>query len=191
MLNFLAAIHGTGVAASTNSYESIATVTVGSGGSSTISFTSIPSTFKHLEIRAIARDARAISGANPINMSFNSDTTYTNYRQHYLYGDGSTAGAGTLQASGSYASGGDSAGASTAASIFAVNIISILDYTNTNKNKVSRVLHGIDTNGGGQIVLDSSLWLNTAAITQIDLTAKSSTGFVQYSQFALYGIKGA
>ena len=190
MLNLISAIHGTGVAAATNSYESIATVTVGAGGAATVSFTSIPSTYKHLEIRSMARDARAISGANPINMSFNSDVTYTNYRQHYLYGDGASAGAGTLQASGSYASGGDSAGASNGASIFAVNIISILDYTNTNKNKVSRVLHGIDTNGGGQIVLDSSLWLNTAAITQIDLTAKSSSGFVQYSSFALYGIKG-
>lgn len=172
-------------------FDSIATVTVGAGGSATITFSSIPSTYKHLQIRAIARDARAISGANPCDMSFNSDTTYTNYRQHYLGGDGSAPYAGTVQASGRYAAFGQSAGASNSANIFAASIVDILDYKDTNKYQTVRVLDGLDVNGtGGQVDLQSSLWLSTSAITQIDITPRSSTGFSQYSHFALYGIGG-
>ena len=36
-----------------SSYESIQTITVGSGGASTIVFSSIPSTYAHLQIRAL------------------------------------------------------------------------------------------------------------------------------------------
>ena len=39
---------------SNTSFESIATVTVGSGGSNSISFSSIPSTYKHLQLRITA-----------------------------------------------------------------------------------------------------------------------------------------
>ena len=57
---------------STNSYESIQTVTVGSGGQSTISFTSIPSTYKHLQIRMLAR----ATGASTVGLiRFNSDAS--------------------------------------------------------------------------------------------------------------------
>jgi len=48
-------------------------VQVGSGGSATISFTSIPSTYKHLQIRGIARNTSG-SGFNKMNIRFNSDS---------------------------------------------------------------------------------------------------------------------
>jgi hypothetical protein len=35
----------------TTSYESIETVTVGSGGSATVTFSSIPATYTHLQIK--------------------------------------------------------------------------------------------------------------------------------------------
>ena len=166
--------------------------TILSTTTATVTFSSIPQNYEHLQIRAITRDARAISGANPCEMSFNGDTTFTNYRQHYLGGDGASSYAGTVQASGRYAAFGQSAGASNSANIFAVNIVDILDYTNTNKYKTVRLLDGLDVNGtGGQVDLQSSLWLSTSAITQIDITPRSSTGFAQYSSFALYGIKRA
>jgi hypothetical protein len=40
-----------------NSYESIATTTVGSGGSATVTFSSIPATYKHLQVRTLIRSA--------------------------------------------------------------------------------------------------------------------------------------
>jgi hypothetical protein len=69
-----------------------------------------------------------------------------------------------------------------------VNITDILDYTNTNKFTVARSLGGYDANGSGYVLFASNLWKNTAAVTSI--TIEASPSFVQYTQFALYGIKG-
>ena len=169
-------------------YDALATVTL-SATTSTITFAGIPSGYKHLQLRISARDARALNGLNPIDMYANSDTTYTNYRNHYIYGDGASTGAGTGQASGQYFSAGGSAGNSTTANIFSAGIVDILDYANTTKNKVARTLTGVDLNGSGEIDFISSLWMSTSAITSLTLVPRSSSGFLQYSSFALYGVK--
>jgi len=171
---------------STNSYESISTVTVGVGGSSSITFSSIPSTYKHLQIRGIARTTEAVA-ANILNYRLNGDTG-TNYAAHLLYGDGSAAGA-FANTSLSYIYGAGIPGSSANASIFDAVVIDILDYTNTNKNKVVRSLGGYDANGSGDIRMNSGVWLNTAAVNQITLTTGGANNFPQYSSFALYGIK--
>jgi hypothetical protein len=184
LLNQIAAIHGTGVAASTNSYESISTVTVGGGGSSSISFTSIPSTYKHLQVRAIARNGSTVGDAN---YRFNSDSG-SNYAWHLLVGNGSAAQAYafTSQTSIRGAAFNDSP-----TSVFGAGVTDILDYTNTNKNTTVRTLTGMENNTAtySQIQFYSGLWLNTAAINEITITP-SAGSFAQYSQFALYGIKG-
>ena len=51
------------------SFESIATATV-STATPTISFTSIPATYTHLQLRGIARDARTVN-VNNINIREN------------------------------------------------------------------------------------------------------------------------
>ena len=173
---------------STNSFESIATVTVGLGGQSSISFTSIPSTYKHLQIRGIARSNRAAVVNDSLHIQFNSDTG-SNYTDHYLIGDGSTASANsevTITNISLYRITGAGAGAST----FGVSVIDILDYQNTNKYKTVRALTGDDNNGDGRISLGSGLWSSTSAVTGITLFPNNgSSSFVQYSSFALYGIK--
>ena len=185
MLNLISAIHGTGVAASTNSYESIATVTVGAGGSASVSFSSIPSTYKHLQIRALSRTDRAVTYTSNI-IRFNSDTTNTNYSQHELLGNGTAASAGGGANSPIYTL---IPGTSTTASVFEGDVIDILDYADTNKYKTVRILSGYDGNGSGVAFFGSGSWRNTAAISSISLTATSGN-IVQYSSFALYGIKG-
>ena len=72
-----------------NSYTSIATATVDSGGASSITFSSIPSTYTHLQIREISRGA-AVQTSTNIQMQFNSDTG-TNYSDTWLYGNGTSA----------------------------------------------------------------------------------------------------
>jgi len=180
------------VAPDTGAMFPLGMVQVGSGGAANVTFSSIPSTYTHLQIRWISRDSAADTGVQNVVASFNSDTTYTNYRTHYITGDGSSASAGNLQLSGLYASAGLNVSNNATANIFGVGIIDILDYKNTNKYKTVRTLTGIDLNGsGGQVRLASSLWMNTAAISNIVLNVRSSGNFTQYSQFALYGIKGA
>ena len=169
------------------SYESIATTTVGSGGTSSITFSSIPATYTHLQIRWIARNS-SISGANNYNLQFNGDTA-SNYAVHDLYGDGATA---ATQAGSSRANIWATfvPGSSATASAFAAGVIDILDYANTNKYKTLRQLQGYDLNGSGEVRLTSGLWQSTSAITSINIGLSSPT-YVQYSSFALYGIKGA
>jgi len=79
---------------------------------------------------------------------------------------------------------------STTASIFGVTVTDILDYKDTNKYTTIRVLTGYDTNGAGDVLLYSGNWRSTSAVTSIVLFPASGN-FNQYSQFALYGIKGA
>jgi len=175
----------------TNSYESIATVTIGSGGSATATFSSIPGTYKHLQIRSIARSANAALSEDIVAV-FNSDTG-SNYTNHLLVGNGSTAAAysGTSQTyvkSVTYA-----AGATASANIFGGGIMDILDYTNTNKYTTTRALIGMDLNSASttaQLQFFSALWLNTSAITNITIKCATGANISEYSSFALYGIKG-
>lgn len=162
-------------------------VQVGSGGSSYVEFTSIPSTYTHLQIRGIGRTSTATT-SEQIYVQFNTDTG-SNYSLHYIYGDGTTA----------YAGGGASqnnmyafrvTGASAASSIFGGGVVDILDYKNTSKYKTLRTLSGEDKNGNGFLFYQSGLWQSTNAITSIKLYS-SSGNLAQYSSFALYGIKGA
>lgn len=171
--------------APSGAYDSIATVTVGSGGSATITFSSIPSTYTHLQVRLFARGTAAnVQGG--VTLQFNGDTTATNYYSHYMQADGSTVAAGAnANASIHY----DISGANATASVFGALIFDILDYANTSKYKTSRVLGGIDNNGSGRMNLTSGLWSSTAAITSIVL-APYSGNFAQYTSAALYGIKG-
>ncbi len=187
MLNNVAGMFSGGVAASTNSYESIATVTVGAGGQSTISFTSIPSTYKHLQIRFIGRSTNADTQDN-LFINFNSDSG-SNYTYHALYGDGSSAGA-IAASSQTKAITGRIAAANATSGIFGVGVIDLLDYANTSKYKTMRNLVGIDTNGAGNVWLFSNLWMSTSAVSNIVIAPASGTNFAQYSSFALYGIKG-
>ena len=175
----------------TTAYESIATAT-GTGSSATVSFTSIPSTFTHLQIRAIARDTSAVNDSYGARLKINSDTG-SNYASHYLLGAGSSVASGSQGSSITPPNCMQTAGGGMSASIYAAIIIDLLDYKNTNKYKTIRIFTGVETNSatGDNLGLQSALWMNTNAITQIDITSDSGGNWTTDTQFALYGIKGA
>ncbi len=190
MLNTILGSFSSGVVAVPSSYESIATVTVGSGGSANVEFTSISSDYTHLQIRGIYKCTTA--NDDYVLLQFNSDTG-SNYSRHRLRGNGSAvaAGAQTSQTSGI---GGfwHPTFPTPDTNNFGVTIVDILDYKNTNKYTTIRILTGTDNNNVYTTLgLYSSLWMNTAAVTSIKLIAADASNFSQYTQFALYGIKGA
>jgi len=168
-----------------SSYESIATTTVGAGGASSITFSSIPSGYQHLQIRYTARTA-STSNAN-INLNVNGDTS-SSAVWHVLYGTGTSAA--VYQFTSAYIIAGQTATSAVAANTFGVGVIDILDYKNTSKNKTVRSLSGADSNGAGIVYFSSGQWINTNAITSLAFTTGDAANFSQYSQFALYGIKG-
>ena len=171
-------------------YESIATVTVTTATQADVEFTSIPGTYQHLQIRGLWKDTRAIFTYDNIKLTYNGDTATTNYSTHQLEGDGASATSAAYTSS-------DGTGIAypttvpnnSVADTFGAFVIDILDYANTNKYTTNRVLSGFDTNGAGRVSLASGLWMNTNAVTSIKL-AGFNGNWVQYSTFALYGIKG-
>jgi hypothetical protein len=173
--------------AAATSFESIATVTVGAGGAANVEFTSIPSTYAHLQIRGIARGTKSNTVAI-MNMKLNSDTG-TNYAYHLLQGDGASAVASGV-ANDTFFDWARYPAANATASIFGASVMDILDYANTNKYKTVRYLGNYDANGSGYLEFRSGLWRNTNAITTITL-GWDSGNFAQYSHFALYGIRSA
>jgi hypothetical protein len=188
MLNTLAGIiASSGGAAAGGSYESIATAN-GTGSSGTITFTSIPSTYQHLQLRMINKGGSAGGFPAGMQLIFNSDTTATNYYNHNLRGNGSAAAASAGNDNASYVWAG---AGSDGANIYAAGILDVLDYANTNKYKTGRSLIGADYNGSGMIILGSILWKNTAAITSITcISDPTYTGnWTTSTSFALYGIK--
>jgi hypothetical protein len=179
-------------------YESIATVTVGSGGSASIDFTSIPSTYTHLQIRGILQTNRSSYIVDLTTVQFNNDTG-ANYSSHNLYGGYNTTPNVNVDANTS-ASKMEFHGLNSGvgANIFNAVVMDILDYANTNKYKTVRNLQGFDVNGtvgtgslGGTIALSSGSWRNTNAVTSVKISLIDGTLFNQYSSLALYGIKGA
>jgi hypothetical protein len=171
------------------SFESIATVTVGSGGAANVEFTSIPQTYKHLQIRALARSTTPTgsSASNEMWIRFNSDTA-SNYASHELnsFGTGRQSYAKTSTAGPrlSLALPRDA----TTANVYGSSIITILDYTNTNIYKTVRTLYGWNA-GGSHTGMSSVHWRSTSAITSITFLGEQDN-FKQHTTFALYGIKG-
>jgi hypothetical protein len=173
------------------SYEAIGVVDVGGTAQSSITFSSIPGTYKHLQLRVFARTNGSGQDRSSIALKINVDTTAANYSYHYLGGDGANPFAGSTASSGTnnYIGGiSNITAANAATSIFGVAIIDILDYANTNKHKTIRTLTGQDQNGtSGRLSLASGRWGSSNAITSVELIPEYGS-FIQYSSFALYGI---
>ena len=169
-----------------NTYEAIATVTVGSGGVADITFSSIPATYTDLCILTSFRFDQ--SGDNGLYFQFNADTG-NNYSRLYLYGDGSsaTSGSSSAQARGM---GGIGARSTATASTFGNSLCYIPNYTAAVNKSVS--VDGVNENNAtaADAMFWASLWSDTSAITSIKLFP-SSGNIVQYSTATLYGIKNS
>ena len=165
-------------------YDALSTVTVGATSVASIDFAGIPNTYKHLQIRVMAKDST--TGNGDLRYQFNGDTA-TNYSFHWLSGNGSTASAGGYGGT-AYGNINNWATGTGSTNQFSAAIIDILDYTDTNKYTTGRALGGRDNNGSGWLELTSMSWRNTAAVSSIKFFL--TTGNIpQYSQFTLYGIR--
>jgi hypothetical protein len=170
-------------------YVFIARVTA-TGGESSLVLSSIPSTYKHLQVRSYLGDTYSVVSPGGCGMSgftYNADTA-NNYATNRVYGNGA----------GCYTTGNASQpNASNMAavtwgnqSIFASSVTDIYDYANTNKFKSSKCLGGSDSttaSSNWQINFASAIWLSTNAINSISVNAAIS-GFRAGSTMDLYGI---
>ena len=184
MLNSIVSVLDSGGAGGGGgAYESIATATP--TGVSTITFSSIPSTYVSLQVRISAVFS---SAGNGISIRPNASSA-TNYTRHRLSGDGASVSAD-----------GTATGSLTGADVFAhkvggsttqpaVVIIDLHNYASSTQNKTIRSIAGVDKNGSGEINLMSSLWNQTTAVSSLQVY--SGTNFATGTSISLYGIKGA
>ena len=178
----------TPIAIASGGYQSIATVSL-TGNQSTITFDSIPQTFQHLQIRAVARTNRNVTDGDYLLQRYNSDSTTNGYYgQHYLRAQNATpygAGDGTYSANfiERFPAG------STTTTRFGSLVIDIPNYTSTNKYKTSFVNSGYSANDAwSERRIASNIWLNTSVISSITFTSGTGSDFINGTHFALYGL---
>lgn len=167
---------------SSGSYELISTTT-GAGSPATITFSSIPSTYKHLQLR-LATAVTSGAGGVITNLRMNGVTS-ASYSVHYLEANGSSVSA-VSSTSTQQISVGWTAGYISGA--HGGMIIDILDYASTSKNKTIRSLAGSHTPGVPRVGLYAGAFYSTSAVDSI--TIFLGDNFATTSRFSLYGIKG-
>ena len=169
-------------------FESIATVTVATPA--TISFTSIPQTYQHLQLRVIYRNGSTQNAR--ARLALNGDTTNSSYRSHLLIGDGSSAGSGSeagVNGNAGWVGMAAHTSSNLAANLYCAAVIDIIDYASTSKNKTVRLIDGVDGNGAGAIGLASILYLSTSAISSVRFSMDGGGDLGAGTTAALYGIR--
>ena len=165
-----------------DTFIKIASVTVGSGGASSIDFTSIPSTYTDLCLKVSARSNKSGAGADWAKIAFNG--VATNQTLRALYGSGSTAGSYTDTAI--YASTNSN---SQTISTFGNTEFYISNYAGSaNKSVSGDGTSETNASTNNDLILIAGLWSSTAAINQIGLTPFTGTAWLQYTTATLYGI---
>ena len=164
----------------------IASNTVGSGGASSVTFSSIPQTgYTDLVIKYSSRTSDAAPDVE-VPIRFNSDSA-SNYQYKFVYGNSNAAYSYGDTRTNSYVR---ASGATATANTFANGEIYIPNYTSSNAKSLS--IDTVEENnsssaGSAYQVLNATLWTGTSSITSVSLLAN----FVQYSTFYLYGINNS
>lgn len=162
-------------------FVKIATVTVGAGGSASMVFSSIPSTYTDLIIKISARSVG--TSTNAILLRLNGSSTNGTIRA--VEGNGAAASSWTDTQS--YA--GNIPPSTYTASTFANNEVYIPNYAGST-NKSSSVDSVTENNATTALAdLQANLWSNTAAVTSITLAPNGANNFAEFSTATLYGIK--
>jgi hypothetical protein len=162
-----------------NTYEAIATQTLGSAAAS-VTFSSIPSTYTDL---VLVCNLISTSATANIVATVNGDTG-NNYSQTYLSGDGSAANSARNSNIGSmnFVWTGGSLNNTVGNAI-----IQFMNYSNTVTNKTVLARYNV---AAGEATATVNLWRNTAAINSITVSTTSNT-WATGTTVSLYGIKAA
>jgi hypothetical protein len=169
-----------------DTFALIKSVTVGSGGSTSLEFTSIPSTYTDLLFKISARITRSGYVGDIMNVSFNGSSTNEKCRRIEGAGSGSV-----ISASNSLLLAYQGSTTDATASIFGNGEFYIPNYASSNLKSASN--DGVSENNGTTSYsgMAANLWSDTSAITSVTFTPDSGSNFVQYSTIYMYGIKSS
>jgi hypothetical protein len=165
-------------------FTKIASVTVGSGGASSIDFTSIPGTYTDLYITLSTRVLRTATNWSGILVKPNG-TNFSATRQ--LYGTGSATASSSVDAY----TGGASNSTDTTSNTFSNNYVYIPNYTSSDNKSISTDSVTENNATSALATLAASTFTVTSAITSIAIVDEGSRTFQQYTTATLYGIKNS
>jgi hypothetical protein len=169
-------------------FSKLATVAVGSGGSSTIEFTNIPQNYKDLCVKLSLRSDRSGVQSTGFNLyAFNNDTGSTLSRK-WILGESLTpsSAAGTAASIMQIAS---IPAATATANTFANIEINIPNYNSSKLKSINIDTVSEDNSSTGYLLFHTAtLWNNISPITSMKFYANSGN-LVQYSTATLYGIR--
>jgi hypothetical protein len=175
-----------------NTFELIASSTVGASNVSSVTFNSIPNTFTDLALEVSARTTDWGYSYNNLYLSINGSPSGSSYFNLILYAVGTTTGSFGQSGTSQLLLGGTPSTAGTSSTFS--NVTSYLpNYAGSTTKFVSSEgasERSSDTNGHIFLSLIAGLWSSTAAVSSLVLTSDSSD-FVQHSSFYLYGIKNS
>ena len=159
-----------------NAMVGLANMTL-SGAQSTVTFSNISQLYRDLQVVVTPKG----SGGNGLmGAVYNSDTG-SNYPDVFAYGEGSTAGSGVATRSFVLCS-----LSSIGTTFNPVLTMTVFDYSSTDKHKTTLVKYGNNDVSGVMVV--SSRWASTAAVTSITFKFAGTDTFAAGSTFALYGV---
>ena len=154
----------------------IGSVEVGSGGSSTLTFSNIPQGYTDLKLDFSVRNT---GDFNTVGLTINGVSTNQSARR--LLGSGSAASSST------YAEVQDNPSSSTA-NTFCNGSLYIPNYTSSNNKSMSFDIVSENNATLAYAVLEAWLWSQTAAITSLGFSGLYGGTLAQYSTATLYGI---
>lgn len=151
-------------------------------GVSSVTFSSIPSTYKSLHVRF---NALASGTATPF-ITFNGDTA-TNYACHSITGYNSSlivsaglASSTSIQRAWAYMG-----MSSTYPNVMTLDVV---DYSSTSKNKTIKNFYGVSTGAASaEVGIASGVWLSTAAVNSLTISLGAFT-YLSGSTISLYGV---
>jgi hypothetical protein len=173
-----------------NTFVKISTVTVGSGGTSSIDFTSIPQTYTDLKLVCSVRSIRTGEQVDLARITFNGSAA--NYSRRDLYADYTAVYSSESTGQSSYIPQGFAPASSATANTFSNNDVYIANYTSANHKPIGSDIvleNNSSTANHGYLTISAGLWADTAAITSITIVPHLGTAFAQYTTVTLYGIK--
>jgi hypothetical protein len=160
---------------------------VPTNGTTSVTFSSIPGTYKSLQLKMLYLDTYPGTGQGAATLSINSDTSGGHYANHQMYGNGSSVSANGGASQNNIPTGFNT-GISAVANTGGVSIYDFIDYANTSKYKTVKIIGGANDNTSNtynQIGIASGLWQSTSAITSITISVNA---FKTGSVLSLYGV---
>jgi hypothetical protein len=171
-----------------NVFELIGSSAVGSGGASSIDFTSISSSYNNLLILISVRRTSS-TGTGQLAMQINGDTG-SNYIYKLIEGTGTGVGAGSSSSSTQLRIG-QAEPSNFTSDTFSSTSVLIPNYKGSNFKSVNTDSSSENNASESYNMFTANRWSSTSSITSISIFPAAGGNFAQYSTAYLYGISNS